>query len=102
MARTPLRDMRRAVMSRAAFTGNSVFSEHRGDRYIVYSYGHHFPMYICEHDTWYENVDRYSVTTSKHKSCTRPYGVELMPMTTAAMRRIARSGIAGLAAMGTD
>ena len=46
MARTSLRDMRGKVMSRSTFTGNSVFAEYNGDRYVVYSYGHHFPMYI--------------------------------------------------------
>jgi hypothetical protein len=102
MARTSLRDMRGKVMSRSTFTGNSVFAEYNGDRYVVYSYGHHFPMYIYEQGAWYVNVDKYSVTTSNHQSKTCPFDVELVPMDTAAMRRIARSGIAGLAAMGTD
>jgi hypothetical protein len=48
--------------------------------YSVYSYGAHYPMFIYNaiDKQWYENKDSYivngrkSVTTTKHKNCTRP------------------------------
>ena len=44
------------------------------DLYVVYSYGHHFPMYVYDYSTreWYENSEKYSPTTSKHQSQCRP------------------------------
>ena len=72
-------------------------------RYVVYSYGEHFPLFICEEfdgvEVWYENVDKYSRTTSKHHSQAHPH-FPTVPMNTNAMRTIARTGIAGLAAIG--
>ena len=42
--------------------------------YVVCSYGAHFPLFIYHYatDTWFENEDRYSVTTSKHRSQAHP------------------------------
>ena len=86
--------------------GSNVFSKRRNTStgtgaYIVYSYGEHFPMYIKEGKNWYENIDKYSRSTSRHQSQCRPSGVNtIMPMDTASMLRIAQDGIAGLAAMG--
>ena len=42
--------------------------------YVVYSYGHHFPMFVYDADAnvWVENSDRYSVTTSKHRTQLHP------------------------------
>ena len=62
------------VNNKIEFKANNIFSEHikKDKLYIVYSYGHHFPMYIKYKNTWYENSDKYSVTTSKHTSQARP------------------------------
>ena len=42
--------------------------------YVVYSYGHHFPMFVYDADSnvWVENCDRYSNTTSRHRSQLHP------------------------------
>lgn len=62
------------VNNKVVFKANNIFSEHikKDKLYIVYSYGHHFPMFIKYKNTWYENSDKYSVTTSKHTSQARP------------------------------
>ena len=62
------------VDKKVVFKANNIFSEHieEDKLYIVYSYGYHFPMYIKYKNTWYENSDKYSVTTSKHTSQARP------------------------------
>ena len=43
--------------------------------YTVYSYGYHFPMYVFKDLTWYENSDKYSVSTSKQQTQMRPNSV---------------------------
>ena len=68
------------VQNRVEFKANNIFSEHRSTYfnremlYIVYSYGHHYPMFVYHErsGTWFENVDRYSVSTSKHRSQAHP------------------------------
>ena len=47
---------------------------HHPNLYVVYSYGPHWPMFIydTETDQWFENGDKYSVTTSKHTNKIRP------------------------------
>lgn len=44
------------------------------DLYVVYSYGLHWPLYAYDDtlNVWYENEDRASRTTSKHRSQTCP------------------------------
>lgn len=104
---------RRFVEARQPFRGSNMYAERRtashghSDLYVVYSYGEHWPLYIaevpddaCGEITWYENNERYSQSTQRQQSQARPSYVHLMPMTTNAMRRLARDGIAGLAAKG--
>jgi|TARA_R110002153_G_scaffold245393_1_gene400930 hypothetical protein len=42
--------------------------------YVVYSYGHHFPMYAYDYrlKVWIGNEDKFSVSTSRHQSHARP------------------------------
>ena len=60
------------VYNQVEFKANNVFSEKCDNIYIVYSYGHHFPMYVNYCNKWYENSDKYSVSTSKQQSQSRP------------------------------
>ena len=52
------------------------FSDEESSRYVVYSYGPHFPMYVYDYayECWFGNKDRYSQTTSCHKSQCQPSG----------------------------
>jgi len=100
---------RAAVTAREAFQGSNMFAEWRGTeaepaigkpstlRYVVYSYGTHFPMYIWEADRWYGNSDKYSRSTSKHQSQAHPPvpSSEIEWHDTDAMEQIARYGVAG-------
>ena len=71
-----------ALVSRqVVFRGSNTYSERNGVQYVVYSYGEHFPLYLWVNDTrdgqtpegvWYENSQRYSSSTSKHRSQLRP------------------------------
>lgn len=72
---------REYVRNHKEFIGNNLYgrlvsiSPDSGETvYVVYSYGAHFPLFIYHYttDTWFENEDRYSVTTSKHRSQAHP------------------------------
>lgn len=40
--------------------------------YAVYSYGPHWPLFVWADGEWFENEDRYSPTTSKHRTQSHP------------------------------
>lgn len=66
------------VQNRQPFTGSNTFGECVGDAYVVYSYGHHWPMFIYVGNKWYENKDSRSVSTSKHQTQLRPCNTNLI------------------------
>ena len=73
--RATLRDMRYYVRDRKPFVNTNhtcyaQFTEH-GD-YVVYSYGTHWPLFVYRNGVWYENEDKYGVTTSRHHSACHP------------------------------
>tara|TARA_R100000541_G_scaffold48218_3_gene55309 strand:+ start:1043 stop:1420 length:378 start_codon:yes stop_codon:yes gene_type:complete len=80
--------------------GSNIFTENSGNLetydnlYIVYSYGWHFPMYIyCRQaDLWYGNIDRFSVSTSKHQSQATPTQPIAQWLTTDEMKDIIQYG----------
>ena len=90
------------VENRKVFTASNIFSEYGADptRYIVYSYGLHWPLFIYDEGVWYENVEKASQTTSRHATQCRPRGVNITPMDRNSMVMIACRGIEGLAAYG--
>lgn len=67
-----------------------------GRVYVIYSYGHHFPMYVWDETAseWLGNKDKYSRTTSKHQSKYRPSEVARWFDTTT-LRNIVRKGLVG-------
>ena len=64
------------VENKVPFQANNIFTNDYNEKmYIVYSYGYHFPMYVCDianGNIWYENSDKYSVSTSKQQTQARP------------------------------
>ena len=77
MIRTSNQNARKYVEQRVEFNGNNTYARwEQGTHdkyYVVYSYGSHFPMYVYDvHLGWFENSDKYSVTTSKQQSQLRP------------------------------
>jgi len=104
---------RAKVQELIPFKGSNTFAEYtepQGDtlthRYVVYSYGYHFPMFIAEwldgqEPQWYENADKYSRSTSKQFSQLNPH-VPTSCYNTEQMKRIAQSGMAGLAVLGDN
>lgn len=64
---------RENVQQLIPFKGNNTFAMNVGNAYVVYSYGEHWPMFAHINGQWYENGDRYSVTTSKHRTQLHPH-----------------------------
>ena len=60
------------VQQRKPFRGNNTSGVYINGRYVVYSYGAHWPMFVHDNDRWFANSDRYSCTTSKHRSQLHP------------------------------
>jgi hypothetical protein len=78
------RDARKFVQKQHPFQGNNIFAQFHtvnnedgtngpGMWYAVYSYGAHWPLFVYANDTWFENEEHASVTTSKHRTQTHPH-----------------------------
>jgi hypothetical protein len=88
------------VTDRREFKGSHLFGEWDGvaewvgneNMYAVYSYGYHFPIYIWVGGVWYENTDKYSMSTSKHQTQARP-DADTVKMDTDGMMDILRSSV---------
>lgn len=65
--------------------------------YVVYSYGHHWPIFVYDFETqqWFENSDKFSVTTSKHTTMLCPSS-NTKKVDTSTLARIASMGYLGL------
>ena len=98
MQRIANRDARNAAKCRMEFNGSNIFGRATadGERYVVFDYGLHYPMYVWDSGQWYENGDGYSITTSKHHGQVRPVPNTLL-MSTEAMQQLVAYGIAGVA-----
>jgi hypothetical protein len=71
------KNARRYVENQREFKGSHAFAEVEGTQesgyvYKVYSYGYHFPLFVFKNNQWYFNKDKYSATTSIHKSQLMP------------------------------
>ena len=79
-----------------SFIGSNMFSEWKGYTYAIYSYGEHFPMYVYDQvsNMWIGNLDKYSPSTSRQQSQTRPYKVDKW-VDTESLKSIVRDGILG-------
>lgn len=64
---------REYVQRRKPFQGSNCWGEKAGpDRYVVYSYGTHFPMFVYDSGKWYGNKERYSRSTGRQYSQLHP------------------------------
>lgn len=64
------RDAGKYIKEKRSFKGNNMFGLFKGENYVVYSYGQHFPIlaWIAKENKWYRNTDKYSVSTSHHQT----------------------------------
>lgn len=77
------------VRNKIPFKANNTDGEYIGNTYIVSSYGW-YPIFIHKDGRWYENKDKYSVSTSKQTSQLRPFGEDIIKVSTDTLRRLIR------------
>lgn len=100
------RDARQYVQNRKPFEGSNLYAKQRTlvtaddtvTWYTVYSYGEHYPMFIHINGHWFANEDKYSPTTSKHRSQCHPHA-DTFPLSTRWMQVLAEQGYVALAKM---
>lgn len=94
------RDAREFVQKQHPFEGSNMFAqfhpESDGLRYVVYSYGEHFPMYINCKGIWFENEDKFSRSTARHMSQARPTNNTVL-LSTEWMKKLAEEGYVAIA-----
>jgi hypothetical protein len=85
-------------LSATYWCANPSSTEPGDSGYLVQSYGY-WPLFVCIHlqgkDVWFENTDRYSITTSKHRSQSHPH-VPTQPLTRDEMTLLVSSGYKAL------
>ena len=85
--RTSNKKCRQYVQAKQAFKAHNLFGEWQGDKYVVYSYGYHFPMFVWVHGAWHANQDKYSVSTSKQYNQAHPLG-NVIPCSTQELKSL--------------
>lgn len=63
---------RELVQNKIPFKGNNTHANYVKDVYVVYSYNW-YPIFVFKDGQWFENENRYSVSTAKQMSQLRPY-----------------------------
>ena len=98
------RDARRCVQRCIEFKGSNVWGEHTdvetGEvtlNYVVYSYRYTWPLFVFDNlaQVWYENKDKVSRTTSRHRTQLHPL-CDTIPLGVEDMKVVARLGGVGL------
>ena len=98
MERIANRNAREYVQRNEPFQASNMFGlfydydEGRNTPYVVYSNGYHFPMFIYLGNSWYENSDKYSVSTSKQQTQAHPQ-MDTIKMTTKEMKELLKKNL---------
>ena len=100
------RDARKFVQREHPFEGSNLFAEFKTQNnddetngpdmwYVVYSYNTTWPLFIKAEGIWFENEDRFSVTTSKHRTQSHPHCPTVL-LSVEWMRLLAKGGYQAL------
>jgi hypothetical protein len=79
-----------------AFQASNLYGVWRGNTYVVFSYGEHFPIYLWDDIAykWIGNKDKYSQSTTRHQALAKPYHVHRWA-DTEGLKSMIRDGIVG-------
>lgn len=61
------------VTAKIPFKGSNTHSEYKNGTYVVYSYDW-YPIFVNKDGQWFENENKYSISTAKQMSHLRPMG----------------------------
>lgn len=100
------RDARQFVQRLHPFEGNNLFAQffcadtssaQPGDSgYVVYSYDFHWPLFVHCNGVWYENEEKFSRTTAKHRTQSHPHQPTVL-LSTPWMQRLVKGGYKAIA-----
>lgn len=90
---TPNREAHRHVSTRSLFKGTNLYSANIGYLYAVFSYSQMYPLYVYAKGVWYENSDKSTQTTERHRRDARPDGVSTVLKTTVELRTMLHEAI---------
>lgn len=100
--KVPNYQARDRVQALSEFQANNIFGQWvKGQdgmlRYVVFSYGQHWPMFIYDTQThqWFSNASKYSRTTSKHHGQAHPH-TDTTPLHVDDMVKVAHAGITAI------
>ena len=90
------------VAKRVEFDGSNLLARWESDygvctKYVVYSYGYHFPLLVYADDMWFETTSKFSVSTSRQLSQCRQRLPETRKCDRNALRLVIQHGVCGLA-----
>ena len=105
------RDARQYVQKQHPFEGSNLFAQFYcvdpkdpspgQSGYVVYSYGEHWPLFVCiqfnGHDTWFENEDTHSQSTARHRSQSHPHVDIRYALSTERMIKLVTHGYTAIA-----
>jgi len=83
------------VTTRTPFRGSNTWGEWITDKiYVVFSYGHHHPLYVWDEPLgmWFGNKDKYSRSTTRHQSQLRPHTDRIEYLSTEDMQDLVKTG----------
>ena len=97
MVKTTNYNCRSYVRQCQPFVASHLWGEWSNGRYMVFSYGQHWPLFVYEQvtNTWYGNQNKYSPTTSRHYSQAHPL-VEMVMLSVDDMKAVVRGGSVAL------
>ena len=109
MKRVSNKNCRSLVQQRIPFKGSNLYGITReqstdNERYVVYSYGEHWPLFIYTQGCWFENEERHSQSTTIHRSHSHPHCPTVL-LSTHWMKTLAQFGYNAIAKeriLGTD
>ena len=85
--RTANNTARDLVQSRVPFKGNNTDGKYENGSYVVSSYNW-YPIFVYKDGQWFENKDKYSVSTSKQTTQLRPFREDIIMVDTDTLRKI--------------
>lgn len=90
---TTSKEFRALVTDQKPFAGNSCKGVMQGTTYVVYSYDE--PILIHKDGVWHQNSGRLSVTTARHISACKPFGVVPVMLSPLLMRALLKEPVYG-------
>jgi len=85
--RTANNSARDLVQNRIPFKGNNTDGKYENGSFVVSSYNW-YPIFVYKDGQWFENKDKYSVSTSKQTSQLRPFREDIIMVGTDTLRKI--------------